>query len=157
MRHAARYCAGLLVLTPIFSACSSDPAKVEANVFPTEYKKLIIESLKKDRLIGAREASITDPTLRQIDNSERYAVCVRYNPRLSDSPGYIGALFTSTRVTLPSSCRRSRSNVRGQRISHFPSLRRRARVLDVNNIDLDAPSTMLTGAIRPLCVCRRRQ
>jgi hypothetical protein len=90
MRHAARYCAGLLVLTPIFSACSSDPAKVEANVFPTEYKKLIIESLKKDRLIGAREASITDPTLRQIDNSERYAVCVRYNPRLSDSPGYIG-------------------------------------------------------------------
>jgi hypothetical protein len=90
MRHAARYCAGLLALTPIFSACSSDPAKVEANVFPTEYKKLIIESLKKDRLIGAREASITDPTLRQIDNSERYAVCVRYNPRLSDSPGYIG-------------------------------------------------------------------
>jgi hypothetical protein len=90
MRHAARYCAGLLILAPIFSACSSDPAKVEANVFPTEYKKLIVESLKKDRLIGAREASITDPTLRQIDNSERYAVCVRYNPRLSDSPGYIG-------------------------------------------------------------------
>jgi hypothetical protein len=90
MRQVARYCAGLLILTPLFSACSSDPAKIEANVFPTEYKKLIIEILKKDKLISAREASITDPTLRQIDTSERYAVCVRYNPRMSDSPGYTG-------------------------------------------------------------------
>lgn len=90
MRQVARYCAGLLILTPLFSACSSDPAKIEANVFPTEYKKLIVEILKKDKLISAREASITDPTLRQIDTSERYAVCVRYNPRMSDSPGYTG-------------------------------------------------------------------
>jgi hypothetical protein len=90
MRQVAKYCAGLLILTALVGACSSDPAKVEANVFPTEYKKLIIESLKKDRLIAAREASITDPTLRQIDISERYAVCVRYNPRMSDSPGYTG-------------------------------------------------------------------
>ena len=80
----------LLVLIVVLSACSTDPAKIEANVFPTDYKKLIIESLKKDKLIGAREASITDPTLRQIDNAERYAVCVRYNPRMSDSPGYTG-------------------------------------------------------------------
>ena len=90
MRQVAKYCAGLLILTALLGACSSDPAKIEANVFPTEYKKLIIESLKKDRLIAAREASITDPTLRQIDISERYAVCVRYNPRMSDSPGYTG-------------------------------------------------------------------
>jgi hypothetical protein len=90
MRQLARHCAGLLILTALFSGCASDPAKIEANVFPAEYKKQIIESLKKDRLIGAREASITDPTLRQLDNSERYAVCVRYNPRMSDSPGYIG-------------------------------------------------------------------
>jgi hypothetical protein len=80
----------LLLLILVLSACSTDPAKIEANVFPAEYKKLIIESLKKDKLISAREASITDPTLRQIDISERYAVCVRYNPRMSDSPGYIG-------------------------------------------------------------------
>ncbi|MBV8511089.1 MAG: hypothetical protein JO289_13075 [Xanthobacteraceae bacterium] len=80
----------LSVLIVVLSACSTDPAKIEANVFPTDYKKLIIESLKKDKLIGAREASITDPTLRQIDNAERYAVCVRYNPRMSDSPGYTG-------------------------------------------------------------------
>ncbi|MBV9239699.1 MAG: hypothetical protein JOZ94_28005 [Xanthobacteraceae bacterium] len=80
----------LLFLIVVLSACSTDPAKIEANVFPTDYKKLIIESLKKDKLIGAREASITDPTLRQIDNAERYAVCVRYNPRMSDSPGYTG-------------------------------------------------------------------
>ena len=90
MRQVAKYCAGLLILTALLGACSSDPAKIEANFFPTEYKKLIIESLKKDRLIAAREASITDPTLRQIDISERYAVCVRYNPRMSDSPGYTG-------------------------------------------------------------------
>jgi hypothetical protein len=80
----------LLLLILVLSACSTDSAKIEANVFPAEYKKLVIESLKKDKLISAREASITDPTLRQIDTAERYAVCVRYNPRLSDSPGYIG-------------------------------------------------------------------
>jgi hypothetical protein len=90
MRHVVRHCAGLSTLILFFSACSSDPAKVEANVFPVEYKKLIIESLKQDRFISAREASITDPTLRQIDNAERYAVCVKYNPRMSDSPGYLG-------------------------------------------------------------------
>ena len=90
MRQVAKYCAGLLILTPLFSACSTDPAKIEANVFPTEYKKLIIEILKKDKMISARDASITDPTLRQVDTSERYAVCVRYNPRMSDSPGYTG-------------------------------------------------------------------
>jgi hypothetical protein len=90
MRQVARYCAGLLILTPLLGACSTDPAKIEANVFPAEYKKLIIEILKKDKMISARDASITDPTLRQIDTAERYAVCVRYNPRMSDSPGYTG-------------------------------------------------------------------
>ena len=80
----------LLVLIVALSACSTDPPAIEANVYPAEYKKLIIESLKKDKLIGAREASITDPTLRQIDTAERYAVCVRYNPRMSNSPGYTG-------------------------------------------------------------------
>jgi hypothetical protein len=80
----------LLLVIVVLSACSTDPAKIEANVFPTEYKKLIIEILKKDKMISARDASITDPTLRQIDTAERYAVCVRYNPRMSDSPGYTG-------------------------------------------------------------------
>jgi hypothetical protein len=70
----------LLPLIAVLSACSTDPPKIEANVFPADYKKLII----------AREASITDPTLRQIDTAERYAVCVRYNPRMSDSGGYTG-------------------------------------------------------------------
>jgi hypothetical protein len=75
----------------MLSACYTDPATVEANLFPAEYKKIIIESLKKDRMISARDASVTDPTLRSIDNTtERYVVCVRYNPRMSDSPGYIG-------------------------------------------------------------------
>jgi hypothetical protein len=80
----------LLPLIAVLSACSTDPPKIEANVFPADYKKLIIESLKQDKLISAREASITDPTLRQIDTAERYAVCVRYNPRMSDSGGYTG-------------------------------------------------------------------
>ncbi len=73
-----------LLLIVALGACSTDPPTIEANVFPAEYKKLIVESLKKDKLISAREASITDPTLRQIDTSERYAVCVRYNPRMSE-------------------------------------------------------------------------
>jgi hypothetical protein len=80
----------LLPLIVVLSACSTDPPKIEANVFPADYKKLIIESLKQDKLISARDASITDPTLRQIDTAERYAVCVRYNPRMSDSGGYAG-------------------------------------------------------------------
>jgi hypothetical protein len=85
--EARSWCLPLIVA---LSACSTDPPKIEANVFPTDYKKLIIESLKQDKLISARDASITDPTLRQIDTAERYAVCVRYNPRMSDSGGYAG-------------------------------------------------------------------
>lgn len=37
----------LLVLIVALSACSTDPPAIEANVYPAEYKKLIIEFSKK--------------------------------------------------------------------------------------------------------------
>ncbi len=75
------------VLSLVLGACSTDPPKIEANVFPADYKNLIIKSVKTDLLMGVRDAAISDPTLRSLDNSERYVVCVRYNPRTSDSGG----------------------------------------------------------------------
>ena len=87
MPQVARYCIWMLVLSLVVSACSSDPVKIEANIFPAEYKNLIIKSIKDDRLMGIRDAAISDPTLRPLDNAERYVVCVRYNPRTSDSGG----------------------------------------------------------------------
>ena len=90
MRQVARYCVWTLVLTHLLSACSSDPPKIEANVFPAEYKQLIIASVQNDLVMSVRDAAISDPTLRSLDTSERYVVCVRYNPRRSDSEGYSG-------------------------------------------------------------------
>jgi hypothetical protein len=80
----------MLVLSLALGACSTDPPKIEANVFPADYKNLIIKSIKTDLLMSVRDAAISDPTLRPLDNAERYVVCVHYNPRMSASGGYTG-------------------------------------------------------------------
>lgn len=67
------------------AACSSDKkdAEPEPNIVPTNYKQEIIDTLSKtlDDPTNVREASISDPELRVAGQSQRYTVCVRYNPR----------------------------------------------------------------------------
>jgi hypothetical protein len=77
-----------LLLAPVLTACLTDSPKIDDNVFPADYKNL--KSVKTDLLMSVRDAAISDPALRPLDNAERYVVCVRYNPRMSDSGGYAG-------------------------------------------------------------------
>jgi hypothetical protein len=62
---------------------SNDPWKVDPNKYPIEYKNEVLKFLRTDLNdpSGVRGAFITDPTLIQFGNENRYAVCLRYNAR----------------------------------------------------------------------------
>jgi hypothetical protein len=66
---------------------SNDPYKVDPNKYPIEYKSELLKFLRTDLRdpSGVRSAFITDPTLTQFGNENRYTVCLRYNAR--DSGG----------------------------------------------------------------------
>jgi hypothetical protein len=67
-------------------ACSSSstPApEANPNVFPTHYQDEIITTLVStlDDPTRIRQAVITEPTLRQAGQEQRYAVCMRFDSR----------------------------------------------------------------------------
>jgi hypothetical protein len=85
-RNAMRACllSGLAALA--LTACSSDSkknAEPEPNIFPTNYKQEIIDTLTRvlDDPTNVRDASISEPFLRPAGKEERYTVCVRANAR----------------------------------------------------------------------------
>jgi hypothetical protein len=68
----------------MLAACaSSKDTPVDPNLFPTNYKREILNTLS--RTLGdptnVREAFISDPALGPIDKEQRYMVCIRYNAR----------------------------------------------------------------------------
>jgi hypothetical protein len=74
----------LILATLGLAACTGDPAKVEDNVFPTEYKKMILTIVTNNQSpdpTNIREAAISEPVLRPVEKATRYVLCVRYNPR----------------------------------------------------------------------------
>jgi hypothetical protein len=74
----------LLALAMALAACtSSKTPDVAPNVFPTNYKQEIIDTLKQalDDTANVRDAAITEPVLRQAGKEERYIVCVRTGSR----------------------------------------------------------------------------
>lgn len=86
-------CVFLTAATIALAACSSSGKKgddVEPNIFPANYKSEIALTLSKtlDDPTNIREAAISEPALRQVATEQRYAVCVRYNPR--DGRNYMG-------------------------------------------------------------------
>jgi len=74
-----------LVLVAItLASCTSDPTKVDENLFPTDYKKMIwtlVKDNQKPDPTNIREAQISEPVLRPLDKIDRYVVCVRFSPR----------------------------------------------------------------------------
>jgi len=52
-------------------------------MFPTDYKKEILDSLTHtlDDPINVRDAFISDPMLTPIGKNQRYTACVRFNAR----------------------------------------------------------------------------
>jgi len=75
------------------AACSSDSKLENPNVLPTDYKKEIIDTLKKlfkdNDTIKVTGAFVSDPVLRLVGKDQRYTACVRYTAH-GITPGEIG-------------------------------------------------------------------
>ena len=72
------------VVAGALAACSSSKeVPVDPNLFPTEYKREILDLLSNSLIdpTNIRDASISDPALVPVDKDQRYIVCVRYTPR----------------------------------------------------------------------------
>jgi hypothetical protein len=80
-RRAASLCL-LSALVAALAACSSDSKPDNTNLFPTDYKKEIIDTLKQ--LFASNDtarvsgAFISDPVLRPVGKDQLYTACVRY-------------------------------------------------------------------------------
>jgi len=99
--YAARLCL-IPALLLMLAACSSSstllklptskgPPPVDPNLYPTDYKKEILDTMKNTLEVNTnvRDAYISAPVLTQVGTSQRYTACVRSNSR--DIEGsYIG-------------------------------------------------------------------
>jgi hypothetical protein len=76
--------AGLLVLALADCSRREEP-KIDANLFPTDYKAEIVKFMPKivDDPQGIRNAAITDPAPMDESAGGRYFVCVRFTPKRS--------------------------------------------------------------------------
>jgi hypothetical protein len=91
-RRAASLCL-MSTLAIALAACSSDGERENPNLFPTDYKREIIDTLKKlfarNDTIRVSGAFVSDPVMRPVGNAQRYTACVRYTAH-GVSPGEIG-------------------------------------------------------------------
>jgi hypothetical protein len=84
--HASLLSGLVLTLSLALAACTSDSkkdAEPEPNIFPTNYKNEILDTLPRvlDDPTNVRDAFITEPMLRSTGKDQRYVVCVRANAR----------------------------------------------------------------------------
>jgi hypothetical protein len=74
----------LLVFAVVLGGCPADkPPKIESNIYPTAYKKEIIDTLKagvftKNETARVSNALVSDPLLQPIGKEQHYVSCVRY-------------------------------------------------------------------------------
>jgi ABC-type Fe3+-hydroxamate transport system substrate-binding protein len=82
--NAARLCL-LTALAIALAACASDSKRenLDPNIFPTNYKQEILDTLSRtlDDPANIRDAFISDPVLAPVAKDQRYIICVRYNSR----------------------------------------------------------------------------
>lgn len=98
-----RYVAVILapVVVMALAACSSTSnfgfggkkadEMIDPSIFPADYKNEIIGALPQvvDQLNGFKDSRATDPALTPAGSTQVYFVCVRGNPRSSET-GYVG-------------------------------------------------------------------
>jgi len=91
-RRAASLCL-LSAFAMALAACSSNSKPENPNLFPTNYKKEIIDTLKKlfqdNETIKVSDAFVSDPALRPVGKEQLYTACVRYTAH-GVTPGEIG-------------------------------------------------------------------
>lgn len=68
--------------------CASDwyvgkPKEPEPNLFPANFKNEILDTITPllTDPTNVRDAFISDPVLTEVGKDQRYAACIRYNPR----------------------------------------------------------------------------
>lgn len=73
----------LVVLNLAGCTSSSKPAEEDPNVFPTNYKSEILNTMTSmlDDPTNVRGAFITDPVLRTTGTEQHYVVCIRSDSR----------------------------------------------------------------------------
>ena len=74
----------MVVIAAALAACtSSKEVPVDPNLFPTNYKQEILDTLSNTLIdpTNIRDAYITDPALTPVEKEQRYTVCVRYTAR----------------------------------------------------------------------------
>jgi hypothetical protein len=74
----------LIVAALPLAGCANDAAKVEDNPYPADYRKVVVNMVTNDTSIDPvkiRDAAISVPVLRPVENVSRYVSCVRYSPR----------------------------------------------------------------------------
>jgi hypothetical protein len=74
------------ILAVALTACAiHQPPKVDPNLYPTEYRKEIVNAMSSvlDDTSNIRDAGVTEPVLMKFDLAQRYASCVRFNPKKS--------------------------------------------------------------------------
>lgn len=79
----ARLCL-VLIIGSVLAACGSGKTSlVEPNIPPTGFKREILDTLQRtlDDPTNVHDAFISDPVLTPVGIDQRYAACVRYNPR----------------------------------------------------------------------------
>jgi hypothetical protein len=91
-RRAVSLCL-LSAFAMALAACSSDSKPENPNLFPTNYKKEIIDTLKKlfqdNETIKVSGAFVSDPVLQPVGKEQLYTACVRYTAH-GVTPGEIG-------------------------------------------------------------------
>ena len=62
---------------------SSKVAEVDPNLFPTDYKQEILNTMTQTLQdpTNVRDAYLSDPVLAPVGKDQRYTACVRYNAR----------------------------------------------------------------------------
>ena len=78
----------LLLAAGTLAGCSGfnknqEPAAVDPNTFPANYRSQLVTFLRQSLTHRAdfRGAMISEPALKPVGESQRYVVCVQFNPR----------------------------------------------------------------------------
>jgi hypothetical protein len=89
---------------------AKDEPKVNPNLYPKEYKRTVVTFMTQNEAnaIGIRDAAISEPALRQLENVERYVSCLRYTTRSGTQHErmiyYIGGQINQFVKTTPEQC-----------------------------------------------------
>lgn len=80
-------------------ACSSKEAKIEENIYPTEYKAQIVKLMRNqsEYRLNLRDAYVAPPLMKAYQSSARYISCIRFT--VKDESKEMAAFFFSGSVT----------------------------------------------------------